>query len=304
MTRVWGTNREVRLHVAPPPHRSLIPPERDVSTGRRIHFDRSDKHRRDESPRSRRSDLSHARRLRWRPRSRSLLTAVGAALSAVAVIATVFLLTGHRDQQAGQQPPASAPTATSPPGPTSHRSDGTVTASASTVTTAAASSVRSAGQTTERGSSPTLTTSAPTGLVPELDPERISAYLITKTYTRFARDGGPTPRDPAVGDVRNSAYPCTAGACTYAANSKGALTFPAAVPLFSASQTLVGPGGPTPCDITQTWNFVRRADGSYTGTIVEQPRKLTAAWTPSPDHTYSCSSYAFTQEVILVPVAG
>ncbi len=143
--------------------------------------------------------------------------------------------------------------------------------------------------------------STSSGPAPALDPQRIVYYALTATFTSIS-NGDRVNGGSKVGDVWQSSYPCQAGICTYTNYLGRAHTFPAAAPSFRDSLTLVGPDSPpTPCDITESWSFVRRADGSYAGTHTAQPRALQADWTPSPGNNYSCSSFAYTQDVILVP---
>jgi hypothetical protein len=299
MTGTRG-HHTVGVHAVAPPHRSLVPLERDVHTGRPVDLDRSDKHRHDDAGRT--DPPRPHQRPRWlRPRA---VTAVGAGVAVAAIITTVFLVTSPGEPSAGGDPPSSSSltTPTTSPSPSPSLSASTLPRSTAGSTLSATGPTTPVGPTTRLSvaagaltSSRLVTSASP---APTIDAGAIAYYAATATYTRFVRPKGAQDGHPTVGDVENYQYPCDKGACTFYIGPPGS-TFAAGAPSFTGRYAPVSPDtGPIPCDVVFTWDFVRQADGSYTGTIDFQPKQIEADFPGG-----HCTSFAATQQVVLVPIA-
>lgn len=257
---------------ARPADRSLVPGERDVRTGRVVDVDREDKGRRpDREEPSRREvhDVAGAgRRLARGGRTGRWWVVV--VVAGVLVLAGVALATGVLGG-------------------------------------------RGAGGTAAGGAA-----SASAGVsAPELDPERITGYSVT--LTRAAVEVAPDvdiPSDEVVGSVETDTWSCAAGVCIVDASAwlcaaNGCAdepwVFDAATPEFDRTIVVdvdLGVSGETPCfPITVRLTITRADDGSYAGTLTQDPAQVSGESRSGDTITY-CSAPRITDELALSPVVS
>lgn len=260
-----------------PAHHSLVAPERDVLTGRLTSVDRDDKG-------SRPDDAARAPGSTWSPkpepppvaRPRGRARMVGAVGGLVVVLAVGGVLIANA---------VSGPDPGAPGAPTGAG--------------ASAGAGASGGPGTAGGSGG----AAGTGdLPPELDPALITAYEYTSTRT--AVEVGPDveiPPDEQVGSVFTGSWPCVEGDCLLWYTWR----LPAGTESFSES-IVDDSFGDAPCfPITQTIELVRGPDGSYHGTIRQDPAQVSAARYEVGDGTLGwCNAIRLANEVVLTPVVA
>jgi hypothetical protein len=227
------------LHDSPPSPRSLVPPERDVRTGRRVDLDRSDKGRNDV--------VRHG----WRRRPRVFAVTGAAALVVLATGGALIVAAGSDSQSESESAEASA---TTPPS-----------------TTAAPSTVASTSTSTSSTSTSTSSSSSTSTTVAALDPDDVTHLAVVATWTRVE---GNAPPGVVVGGSQEFDIPCEDGVCDLSFGwllelGEPTMNFVAVQPDEEDSVTLCDP-------LTLSLVGELQDDGSYLGEFQSEPAQYEA----------------------------
>lgn len=318
-----GDGEPFQVHRTPPAERTLIPDERDVVTGARVHLDHSDKRRRHRPDNHHVVDRPHP--TGPRPGRRTLgrsLTVLAAGISTVVILGGIFLIVRSGDPQApadAADPIAPAASAPAVAAPVASSTDDPATSGTPTVApvTISSASLRSTAGTSPSAlaasTSPAAIRSASTparrppavsssvrtatpAIAPKatplaLNPLRINGYQVTAVYSKYVNDIGPQPN--RVGVAEHYLYPCSGGTCYLWIGPPSGTAFRAAASAVTGTYRVAGAALGSQCDLIETWKLQRAMNGQYAGTI---------DYRGDPAGGGGCSQVNFVQTITMIPV--